>query len=347
MSSQNNNKSNQKRRFYNKNRNNSGESGSNNKPSSKKSQINKELKFHLHGVGKEKQTTTYSKVLEKICLRIQQSYNSGSRVARSLMEDKVIPLPEPEREESQETDPTKKVFDQRTKDMLWDKKLELWVQQESEFNENWSKAYAFIFEQYCGKEMQVTIKELEHFELKIQNDPLELLKEIRTLIHTPIKAGYLFMTLTENLATFLNLRQAENESLLDYLERFEQEKNIIKSMLGTQILDKFTETYPGYDDMSSDEQNTMKDATWDAWMATIFLRGGDMKAYGELLKDYWKDFANKRDSYPKMVRQSLDVMRQLKPHKKPKESSGKGKQSGSSTKNGSFENSTKKESSFN
>ena len=151
-----------------------------------------------------------------------------------------------ERGESKKTDSK----DQKTLDMLWEKELELWVQQKDELDENWSKAYAFIFEQYCGKEMQVALKELEHFEKKIQNDPLELLKEICTLMHMPIKARYPFMTLTENLSSFLNLRQAENESLLDYLERFEQEKNIIKSMLGPDVLYKFTTTYSGYKDLN-------------------------------------------------------------------------------------------------
>ena len=122
------------------------------------------------------------------------------------MDEKIVPLEQPEREESQETDPGKKAFDQRTKDMMWDKEVELWVQQKDEFKENWSKVYAFIFEQYCGKEMQVAIKELEHLKQKIQNDPLELLKEIRVLMHTPIKAPYPYMTLTESLASFLNLR---------------------------------------------------------------------------------------------------------------------------------------------
>ena len=104
---------------------------------------------------------------------------------------------------------------------------------------------------------------------------MELLKEIRTLMHTPIKACYPFMTLTENLSLFLNLRQAQNESLLDYLERFEQEKNIIKSMLGSDVLNKFTTTYPGYEDLNKAKQNLMKAGSFDAWMAAIYLRGGN------------------------------------------------------------------------
>ena len=41
--------------------------------------------------------------------------------------------------------------------------------------------------------------------------------------------------------------------------------------------------------------------------------------YGELLKDYRKDYANWEDNYPKSLRQALDVMRQLKPSKRTRD----------------------------
>ena len=119
----------------------------------KKTEIRKELKFHLHGVGKEKQTATYGKVLEKICLRIHQSYKNGTSVAESLRKEKKAALDRPERKQTKKTDAKDKEFNQKTLDMFWEKELELWVQQKDELDENWSKAYAFIFEQYCGKEM--------------------------------------------------------------------------------------------------------------------------------------------------------------------------------------------------
>ena len=216
-------RSNQTRKPFYKGRNNKGKTASNNKQS-KKPDIKKELKFHLHGVEKDKQTATYGKVLEKICLRVQQSYTNGAKVAESLRKEKKVVLKQPELEESDKSDPAGKVLHQKTLDKLWDKELDLYVEKKAELEENYSKAYAFIFEQYCGREMQVAIQELEHYGKKILDDPIELLKEIRTLMHTPIKARYPYMTLTENLSSFLNLRQAENESLLDYLDRFEQEK---------------------------------------------------------------------------------------------------------------------------
>ena len=54
--------------FY-KGCNNNRTSQSNNK-SVKKPEIKKELKFHLRGADKEKETATYGKILEKIFLRI-------------------------------------------------------------------------------------------------------------------------------------------------------------------------------------------------------------------------------------------------------------------------------------
>ena len=178
------------------------------------------------------------------------------------------------------------------------------------------KVYAYIFENYCAKELQIALKELPNYESDVVNNPINLLKEVRGLMHTPIKARYPFMSLTENLSNLLNIKQTENESLIEYLERFEQDKGIMKSQLGVTVLDKFMETYPTYSDADADGQAKLKSAAFEAWMAAVFLRGSNQSIYGELMRDYRKDFANQDDNYPKSVRAMVDVMRQLKPNKK-------------------------------
>ena len=40
----------------------------------------------------------------------------------------------------------------------------------------------------------------------------------------------------ETLTNLLNIEQADKESLIEYLERFEQEKRAIKSQVGTTVL---------------------------------------------------------------------------------------------------------------
>ena len=61
---------------------------------------------------------------------------------------------------------------------------------EEEFENNWVKAYALIFEGYCSKGIQVALKELPIFDTKIKNNPLGLLENIRKLMHTPERAKY-------------------------------------------------------------------------------------------------------------------------------------------------------------
>ena len=73
------------------------------------------------------------------------------------------------------------------------------------------------------------------------------------------------------------------------------------------------ESYPNYDLMSEDKKKALKAAEFEAWMATIFLRGSNQSVYGKLMRDYRKDYANNDDNYPKSVRGMVDVMRQLKP----------------------------------
>ena len=107
-----------------------------------------------------------------------------------------------------------------------------------------------MYEQYCGKEMQISLKELPEFESKIKGDPLELLKQVKVLMHTPIRARYPFLSLTENITSLLNMKQGEIETLIEYLEWFEQEKNVVKNQLGINVLDKFIEIYPKYDEAS-------------------------------------------------------------------------------------------------
>ena len=69
------------------------------------------------------------------------------------------------------------------------------------------------------------------------NDPLVLLERICLLTHTPIRATYPMMSLTDVMSILVNLRQKEKIDILDYFERFQEESNIGKSQLGKHFLD--------------------------------------------------------------------------------------------------------------
>ena len=87
--------------------------------------------------------------------------------------------------------------DQEVKDKIWEKKVEMWIEDEQIFKENMRKAYAIIFDSYCGKEMQVTLKEVTDYESKVKNDPIVLLNRIKNLMHTPLRARYPYLSLRD------------------------------------------------------------------------------------------------------------------------------------------------------
>jgi len=83
-------------------------------------------------------------------------------------------------------------------------------------------------------------KELPVFENEIKNDPLKLLEHIGVLIHTPTRALYPQLGLIETLARLLNMRQDEKGDILTYMERFKGERQVLKSLIGSEFLEAFT-----------------------------------------------------------------------------------------------------------
>ena len=72
---------------------------------------------------------------------------------KSIREEKVCRPEAPTRKESTETDSDKKAFEQITLDKEYDARLKHYIRKDKVFDENWMKAFAYIFESYCTKEM--------------------------------------------------------------------------------------------------------------------------------------------------------------------------------------------------
>ena len=83
------------------------------------------------------------------------------------------------------------------------------------------KVYAMIFKEFCPRHMQNRIKEHPGYD-SIINNPLKLINEIAQSMHEPLRATYLYLSLTESLARITNTRQQDKERLLEYTDRFKQ-----------------------------------------------------------------------------------------------------------------------------
>jgi hypothetical protein len=164
---------------------------------------------------------------------------------------------EPTRGISRDVDATANLKAQSGKDILYQAGLERYLERKDTLEQNLTKAYALIVSTYCNKTMQNRVEEHPEFETTIRNDPIELLNKIKVLMHDPIRAQYTFASLTETISRMLNLKQSENEGLLDYVKRFKESRDIMKSHVGTNILDKFVENTLEYCDTMYKQQSRL------------------------------------------------------------------------------------------
>ena len=124
---------------------------------------------------------------------------------------------------------------------MFQERIKKHLDRETALNSNLKKAYAMIFSTYCSKIIQNRIESHPDYESKICDDPIELLTAIEGLMHDTIKAKYPFASLTLAMEMLLHIKQQENETLIDFIKRFKQVRNVFISHVGRNILSDFVE----------------------------------------------------------------------------------------------------------
>ena len=97
---------------------------------------------------------------------------------------------EPKRDESTESDDTKRAYQQNGMDILYQERLRVHLEREKHLRENEKKAYSLITGNYCTKEMRTRIEEHPDYATTILDNPIELLEKIKTLTHDTVRAQY-------------------------------------------------------------------------------------------------------------------------------------------------------------
>ena len=85
------------------------------------------------------------------------------------------------------------------------------------------------------------------------------------LMHNPVRSKYPYASLTKALSRMINLKQMEQEQLLDYVKRFKQTRDIMSSHMGTDLLDKFVENTVEYKNTSDTDVAERKELKSEAF----------------------------------------------------------------------------------
>lgn len=255
----------------------------------------------------------YATVKDSIIQYIQKTFKErGHDVATSLHNMQKIDLSpeEPHRDLSSLADAAKKKIVQDGFDIKYQAKFTHYMDRCDALDNGLIKAYSLIFMNYCTKAMQIWIEEHPDFSSKIKNDPITLLEAIETLTHDPIWARYPFASMTEAITRLVNSPQYENENLLDYVKRFKQYRDVLKTHIGKKVFNDFVENTVEYHALSGNhmKEQAMKDATFEQWCVFLLIRNSDQNKYGSLVKGLISQYSMGNDQYPKTITAATNVL---------------------------------------
>jgi len=282
--------------------------GRGNNNSNKRQQL--EMKFAPQAQGILKYHT-FATVKESLVQYVQRTFEQGFDVARSLEDEEVIDLDqyEPVLNTSSESNDKIREREDRAYELKFQDEIKRFNKRKEKLEENLKKAYSVIKKQYCSKTMENRIEEHPDFASKIVNDPIELLKAIKTLTQDTVRAQYPYLSMWTALRRLITMRQFDDESILDFVKRFKQQRDIVKSHIGKKFLDEFVEHTENYRNENDPAKKAkMKDGAFDRAMAVLLMDTADKNKYGTLMRGYISQYSMKNDQYPETVRDAVDVL---------------------------------------
>jgi hypothetical protein len=194
-----------------------------------------EMKFILHGIGKEvRQTATYQTVKDYIIQLVQKSFRKGKDVADSIGKMDRIDMTSkiPVRRLLGGTNADDRATEPEGYDILYKAEIDMYTKRKHNLEDNMNKMYSLIYLQHCNKTIQDRIHAHPDFETKIKNDPIKLLKTIEILINNLVRPRYPYASVTEAMTRFMTCRQLENKSLAGYVKRFKSYRDSMAQNMG-------------------------------------------------------------------------------------------------------------------
>ncbi len=231
----NNNKS---RRYQGGKSNNKGNNGSS-KPKGKRDDPppRLELKFTPMGPG-SRDFAPYSTTLEGLEQKVRAEHEHGHDVAACIENGKRIDLDKdkPVRKKSVLQDEDDRKFEQETFNMEYYDQLKSHNKRVEKLDTNLHKLHGEIFKDYCTKAMQSKVMEQADFDSRIKDDPLALLQVVQVLMRDPQTTKYVPAMLCDFLKSILFLRQREDETTMEYAERFKAEWKELEHITGHKLI---------------------------------------------------------------------------------------------------------------
>ena len=287
------------------NRNNSQKKSNNNTSTQRKG-----LSDYIYSVGKA--AADYDTITKYLLLHIRKNYLNGDDIGNALETLEETTFESPTLQQSSNANAEIKALENKQYEMVFEAKLALYLKKEEVYQTNKGKAYAFLFGQ-CSKVLQAKILERKDYD-KSNRDPIKLLQTIREVSLSYQDTKYDMKIITQAIKNMVNLKQKEDENLIDYVSRFKVTRDVMKAHMGQEIvLHKVVRNDPDFvkdEYTAGDKEKNAKIVKkhYDRWLAYLLLENCDKNKYGTIVNGLDSQQALGNDQYPKTVTAATEVL---------------------------------------
>ena len=174
--------------------------------------------------------------------------------------------------------------------------------------DNCKKAFSMTHG-FCNEAMQLRLEKDTVYKKDVKGNPFKTLEMIKLKMCDPSKAKYPFVTLFKQIEQLVTTKQDDDEGTIECTQRFKQQQDNVDSTMGKNWLDTFIEsTKEHIDAADSTEEQKLKDAGCESFMACVCLRNSNSNKHGSLKKNFQTQCALNNDQYPKTVSSVIDVL---------------------------------------
>ena len=185
---------------------------------------------------------------------------------------------------------------------------------EEKYIANKGKAFTLIYGQ-CNKALQHKLQARKDFEAGIKGDLIKLLDAIAEHLMSYVENKYPYSTSLDATKNYINLKQIDDESLVNYTRQLKSAKKIMETQIGGKLeLPKLAKLDPKWmeiwdpADLTVDHSKECMTRAYKKFTIFLYLENVDRTKYGTLLSGLATQYSLGLDQYPQTVEEATNVI---------------------------------------
>ena len=286
----------------------------------------KGLSDYTYYVGSAKQASDYVTVTNFLINYVRRTYTKGEDIANALekLEEVDFTTLEPVMKQSSSSDAAVKERENKQFEKQYEIKYTEYERRVNQYQENRVQAEAMLWNQ-CTNTMKSKIQSRKDYYAEIKGNPVKLLQAIKEHALSYESTQYRMKTLCDALKSFINLKQKEDESAIDYLKRFKAARDVFYSHAGKGFCFPVLLTGDAEGDAlaaimrdphktdeereaARDKMSVLSKKHMDMFHAYVYLENADRARYGSIVSGLESQFNLNNNQYPTTLIDAQNVV---------------------------------------